>query len=111
LVVDVCNVLSASQVPRHLFLRACGKQAVFIQHLGTKSGVIRVDIVGDDQQEGVTREEGHVPFVIVGRKDAVADAKMMLDFHLKRQTVRISETKLDFSHCCCFSRDPSRPQM
>ena len=48
-----------------------------------KSGVVRVKIEGDNEPEPtVAREEGSVPVIFVGTKDAIENAKLLLDYHL-----------------------------
>ena len=45
--------------------------------------MVRVKIEGDNEPEPtVAREEGSVPFIFVGTKDAIENAKMLLDYHL-----------------------------
>ena len=44
---------------------------------------MRVKIEGDNEPApSVPREEGSVPFIFVGTKDAIANAKMLLEYHL-----------------------------
>ena len=53
------------------------------QEIVDKSGVVRVKIEGDNEPEpSVPREEGNVPFIFVGTKDAIENAKMLLEYHL-----------------------------
>lgn len=55
---------------------------------------MRVKIEGDNEpQPTIPREEGQVPFVFVGTVESIANAKVLLEYHLAHLKVNKNHLK------------------
>ena len=59
-----------------------GKRGHVLQQILEKSRVHNIRVMGDEESTDKTDPEAEVPFDFVGRKSAVEDAVLMLNYHL-----------------------------
>ena len=68
--------------------KVIGRKGVTIQEMIDKSGVLRVRVIGDEENEESMRQDGLVPFRFVGTRESIRNARALLDYHVAYLKVR-----------------------
>lgn len=66
-------------IPRDIVGHVIGKHGQLVQEVTDKSGLIIINVKGDVPKAPV---ESYVPFHLIGTREAIENAKILLDFHM-----------------------------